>query len=376
MVNTTSADKENTNFEENRKNILTVNNFEKIKTEDVDGGFEGNLEEVFNSDKDTEEIIEVGNTEIIDEATPEDNEIIDEDDVEELKTTQTLLEGGDRNIDDNIQYNIDYILDDDEKLINPETVYKNVDNYINNYNSIEMEKYKKTFKQVYQTYSNKNYIISMINHKMTSKIIVTKNDKTKKIVKELIKPQYLFYDDDNNLLKLKKNISNSRTELMYNYEKLIARLDIKPEEKKEFEKERKNFIELLETYYTYTLYHKRINKIITTNKSKLVLQKEMSIYNENNDYESKILNSNIYSIDNNIIDTINKQNSESLVQFNNIILTLSGKKEKDISKDKKTLETIKLYLKQKQDIDTFSKTLLNNTDIQDNYINYIILELP
>ena len=302
MVNITSADKENTNFEENRKNILTVNNFENIKTEDADGGFEGNLEEVINNDKDTEEVIEVGNTEIIDEATSEDNEIIDEDDVEELKTTQTLLEGGanDHILDDNIQYTIDYILDDDEKLINPETVYKNVDNYINNYNSLEMEKYKKTFKQLYQTYSNKNYIISMINHKMTCKIIITKNDKTKKIVKELIKPQYFFYDDNNNLLKLKQNISNSRTELMYNYEKLIARLDIKPEEKKEFEKERKNFIELLETYYTYTLYHKKINKIITTNKSNLLLQKEMSIYNENNDYESKILNGNIYSIDNRI----------------------------------------------------------------------------
>ena len=52
---------------------------------------------------------------------------------------------------------------------------------------------------------------------------------------------------------------------------------------------------MLETYYTYNLYHKKINKIITTNKSKLVLQKEMSFYSEKNEYEIKILNSNIYT---------------------------------------------------------------------------------
>ena len=75
---------------------------------------------------------------------------------------------------------------------------------------------------------------------------------------------------------------------------------------------------------------------------------------------------------NNIIDTINKYNSENLVNFNNIILNLSGKKEKDINKDKKTLETIKNYIKQRQEIESFTKTLTNNTDIQDEYINYIV----
>ena len=239
-----------------------------------------------------------------------------------------------------------------------------------------MQKYKKNFKQLYQSYSTKNYTISMVKYKSTSKIIVTKNDKTKKIVKELIKPQYLFYDEDNNLLKLKRNISNERTELLYKYETLIAKLNITPEDKKAFEKERSNFIEKLETYYTYTLYHKKINKIITTNKSNLVLQKEISVYKENNDYESKILNSNIYSIDNNVIDTINKQNSDNLINFNNIMLSLSGKKDKDITKDKKTIETIKTYLKQRQEIESSTKSLSNNTDIQDEYINYIILELP
>jgi hypothetical protein len=392
MVNNTNN---NNIVEENKKNVLSVQNFDSVirhnntnTNTNLKTDLKGNLDELFESenfqdDNDIEDIehIEDINKEGKTNSSLEvvsNEEVIDESDLEELQSSDTanLLQGGVRNTEIDIIYNIDYILVDDEKLINPEKVYKNVDTYINNYNSIEMQKYKKNFKQLYQSYSTKNYTITMVKYKSTSKIIVTKNDKTKKIVKELIKPQYLFYDEDNNLLKIKRNISNERTELLYKYETLIAKLNITPEDKKAFEKERSNFIENLETYYTYTLYHKKINKIITTNKSNLVLQKEISVYKENNDYESKILNSNIYSIDNNVIDTINKQNSDNLINFNNIMLSLSGKKDKDITKDKKTIESIKTYLKQRQEIESSTKSLSNNTDIQDEYINYIILELP
>ena len=274
-----------------------------------------------------------------------------------------------------IIYNIDYILDDDEKLINPEKVFKQVDIYITNYNSSKMQKYKQSFKNLYQKYSNKNYTIMQEKHNTTTKIVVTRNDKTKKVIVELIKPSYLFYDKDDNLIILKRKISNARTELLYKYEGLISKINITPEEKKEFEKERTKFIELLEDYYTYTLYHKKINNIITNNKSNIILQKEIVIYKENNDYESKILSSNIYSIDNSIIDIINKNNYNSLSQYNNIILSLSGKKEIEINKDKKIIDSIKTYIKNKIDIDLYSQSLFKKTDIQDEYINYIILDV-
>ena len=68
------------------------------------------------------------------------------------------------------------------------------------------------------------------------------------------------------------------------------------------------------------------------------------------------------------------------------MFTLSGKTDKvkdkekvqvqDIIKNKKTVETIKAYIKQRQEIELFTKSLSNNTDVQDEYINYIILELP
>ena len=412
MVINTIINEENKNV--NKLNVLSVNNFENVmshanKNEGV------NLNQVLESE---DTIISNTNLESDDLGSdslesqnlkPNHLEIIGEDDVEEIQSltkTSTLLEGGKRkdakdakdaiNNDndsdghskiisenetenDKIIYTIEYILEDDEKLINPDKVYQNVDKYINNYNSDKIKKYKNEFKQLYQTYSNKNYIIETKKFTTTYKITVIKNDKSKKIVKELIKPLYMFYNEDSNLLKMKRNISNSRSELLYKYEIITSKLNITPEEKKEFEKERSKFIEMLEDYYTYTLYHKKINKIITINKSSLVLQKEMSVYKENNDNENKILNSNIYTIDNTIIETINKYNSDNLISFNNIMLTLSGKKdnEKDKnSKDKKTIETIKSYLKEKQEIESFTKKISKNTDIQDEYINYIIMELP
>ena len=397
MVNNTNIIEDS---KENQKQILGINNFENVLThnvnsrnEEINTGLNSSLNSVISSEdskddgysEDAEATRDIESTESTDDNSENIeghnkkplHEVIDEGDVEEIQTNSEmtdLLQGGKSNTDD-IIYTIEYILEDDEKLINPEKIYQNVDKYINNYNSDKVKKYKNDFKQLYQTYSNKNYIIETRKFTTTYKITVIKNDKSKKIVKELVKPLYMFYNEDNNILKMKRNISNSRTELLYKYEKITSKLNITPEEKKEFEKERSKFIEMLEDYYTYTLYHKKINKINTLNKSNLILQKELTFYRDNNDYESKILNSNMYSIDNNIIDTINKYNSENLVNFNNIILTLSGKKEKDINKDKKTLESIKSYIKQRQEIESFTKTLTNNTDIQDEYINYIILEL-
>jgi len=388
----------NTNIIEDRKEkqtqILGINNFDNVLThnlnsnnKEVHNNLNSSLNSVISSedsayseDNNSKTYIskfsESADSNIVNNKN-QLKEVIGEDDFNEMQKTnemQNLLQGGKSNNDD-IIYTIEYILEDDEKLINPEKVYENVDKYINNYNSDKIKKYKNDFKQLYQTYSNKNYIIETKKFTTTYKITVIKNDKLKKIVKELVKPLYMFYNQDNNILKMKTNISNSRTELLYKYEKIIAKINITPEEKKEFEKEKSKFIEMLEDYYTYTLYHKKINKINILNKSNLILQKELIFYKENNDYESKILNSNMYSIDNNIIDTINKYNSENLVNFNNIILNLSGKKEKDINKDKKTLETIKTYIKQRQEIESFTKTLTNNTDIQDEYINYIVLKL-
>ena len=395
----------NSNIEQNKNIILGINNFNEVQQSQNNDNSNYNSGVISNEniedqsvslgdnegkgEDEEEETISIGknhnvienDVDINDEETmsnsKNDSEIIDGDALEEIENViendvkNPLLAGG-VNIDE--EYKIDFILEDDIKLVNSEKIFNQVNEYIDNYNNPNIQSYKKNFKQLYQTYSNKNYVITTnISNNNTIKIIVTKNDKTKKIVKELTKPKYLFYNENDNLIKLKRDISNSRTELLYKYEKIIAKINITPDEKKEFEKERSNFIEQLETYYIYMLYHKKINKINTTNKTNITFQKEFLVFKENNEYESKILNSNIYLIDNNDIDAINKSNSENLNKYNNIMLSLSGKKESEISKDKKIIENIKSYIKTKNEIDVFTQSLLKKTDIQDNIINYIVL---
>ena len=395
----------NSNIEQNKNIILGINNFNEVQQSQNNDNSNYNSGVISNEniedqsvslgdnegkgEDEEEETISIGknhnvienDVDINDEETmsnsKNDSEIIDGDALEEIENViendvkNPLLAGG-VNIDE--EYKIDFILEDDIKLVNSEKIFNQVNEYIDNYNNPNIQSYKKNFKQLYQTYSNKNYVITTnISNNNTIKIIVTKNDKTKKIVKELTKPKYLFYNENDNLIKLKRDISNSRTELLYKYEKIIAKINITPDEKKEFEKERSNFIEQLETYYIYMLYHKKINKINIANKTSITFQKEYLVFKENNDYESKILNSSIYLIDNNDIDTINKYNSENLNEYNNIVSTLSSKKEEEISKDKKILEKIKSYIKNKNEINLFSQSLIKKTDLQDKIINFIIL---
>ena len=305
-----------------------------------------------------------------------DNKIDKKQDIKDIKDIKD-------NIDND--YNIDYILPEDEKLINIEKVIKQVDKYIENYNSPQMITYNQSFKQLLQKYSNKKYIIKTIKNKNDSiKIIVVKNDKLsdisydkKNIIKEITKPIYLFYDENCNLYKLKNKISNFRTELQYKYEILTTKLNININEKKDFEIERQNLIELLEEYYIYTLYHKKINNINTNNKTSLLIQEISGFYKENIEKNTPILNSNLYNIDNASIEIINKINIDKLTQYNNLMIQLSGKTSDKIKKDKKLMDEINNYLDKKEINvinDNIKKSIIQTNE--DKLINYIILSLP
>jgi hypothetical protein len=60
------------------------------------------------------------------------SELIQSIDTDSNNNPNELLKGGVNQ--DIVIYNIDYLLEDDEKLINTEKVIKQVDTYINNYN--------------------------------------------------------------------------------------------------------------------------------------------------------------------------------------------------------------------------------------------------
>ena len=215
------------------------------------------------------------------------------------------------NTEDNtidIEYNINYLVNDDEKLINVEKVKSQVDIYIDNFNSDIMKQYNIKFNKLYQKYSNKNYKIETFPVKSkdnytSTKIIVKKNDKKNdNIIIEIIKPQYIYYDNNSNLYHFKNKISNKRHELLYKYELLVSQLNVSIEDKSQFEKEKTEFIEMLEEYYIYTLYHKKINKIFNINKTKLIIQSKYNL--EKNDNVVSVLSGDTYYINNNLIENI------------------------------------------------------------------------
>ena len=72
---------------------------------------------------------------------------------------------------------------------------------------------------------------------------------------------------------------------------------------------------------------------------------------------------------------MNIYNTDKLTEYNNIILQLKGKTQKDIQKDSKFIEEIKLYLDKtnKNNILTKIKDTINK---EESYINYIIYKLP
>lgn len=359
---------------ENNLEVLTNLPENNTKSSLLEGGYREesiitNIDNEEDKEEDKKEDVTEENTS--DETKEEDEQksnLLEDNSKEDHSENQ-----GGGAISDGIVYEIDFLIADDKELIDITKVNNTVDKYINNFNSEELKKYKQSFKNLYQKYSNKRYIINNIGKVITVVKDEKKKDihknmkdmKNKDIVMELKKPHYLYYNNNGNLDILKMEISNDRVKLQYLYQTLVNKLNVSLDEKKDFEKRRKKFIESLETYYIYTLYHKKINKISTTNKVNIIIQELLG--------DNNLLESNIYSVDNSLIDLINKQNASKLNEFNNLVSKMQSIK--NIKDDKKILETIKEYLN-KNETNKLLDSIKLNAKQQDNYIDYIITELP
>ena len=328
------------------------------------------VDETIDETIDESELMNEPIDEPIDDKIHKDNLIIDNNEEEPINsdTENYNVESVD------IEYTIDFLIPNDEKLVDIEKINNKVDNYINNFNSEIMTNYKNEYSKLYKKYSNMNYKIKILPKDKNElvKIVVLKNDKTEKLIKELTKPNYLYYNDI--LSELKTNISNEREKILFKYKELISNKELSINDKHNFEKEKDKFINLLEDYYSYTLYHKKINKISTTNSKSNLLLQNLNTIDSLETSKSKLIG-DIYSIDTTLINEMNTLNSTKLTEYNSIIQQLLGKKIEDIKKDTKLKEEIKLYLDTTLKHNLDSK-IQNEKNKQDNYINYIITKLP
>ena len=291
-----------------------------------------------------------------------------------------------------VEYKIKYLVPDDEHLVNIDRIKSTVKKYIENYHSDAMKKYKQLFKIVYQKYSSKRYLIDntdteiIVSRVSEGSSKASKNEK-RDIVYEISKPKYIFYNKDNNLIHMKSIISNKRLELQIHYQSLVNKLDVQPEEKKQFEKERKQFIDLLERYYIYDLYNHQINNISLEGKSNIVVQ-ELHGFLKDNTEKKFTLDGNLYTIDNSLVERINANNSNRLNTYNDLMVKLQSSKSTSSSssrekadkteKDKreKLIDEIKEYLKSNDENAKLNNEIKDAVRIQNTYIDYIIYKLP
>lgn len=291
-----------------------------------------------------------------------------------------------------VEYKIKYLVPDDEHLVNIDRINSTVKKYIENYHSDAMKKYKQLFKIVYQKYSSKRYLIDntdteiIVSRVSEGSAKASKNEK-RDIVYEISKPKYIFYNKDNNLIHMKSIISNKRLELQIHYQSLVNKLDVQPEEKKQFEKERKQFIDLLERYYIYDLYNHQINNISLEGKSNIVVQ-ELHGFLKDNTEKKFTLDGNLYTIDNSLVERINANNSNRLNTYNDLMVKLqsaksissssSREKADKTEKDKreKLIDEIKEYLKSNDENAKLNNEIKDAVRIQNTYIDYIIYKLP
>ena len=295
---------------------------------------------------------------------------------------------------------------DDEQLVNSDKIKSTVKRYIDNYHSDAMKKYKQLFKIVYQKYSNKRYLIDNTDTEIiVSKVSegASKGSKMGKrdVVYEISKPIYIFYNKANNLNLMKSMISNKRQELQIHYQSLVNKLDVQPEEKTQFEKARKQFIELLERYYIYDLYNHQINNISLDGKSNIVVQ-ELHGFLKDNAEKKFTLDGNLYKIDNSLVERINSHNSNRLNIYNELMIKLqsakytsSSSKESTKQTDKsdkadkadkaekteksaraKIIDEIKEYLKASEETSKLNNEIKDVVRVQNTYIDYIIYKLP
>ena len=295
------------------------------------------------------------------------------------------------------EYKINYLVLDDEHLVNPDKIKSTVKRYIENYQSDAMKKYKQLFKIVYQKYSSKKYLIDNTDTEIIVSKLAEKTSKDYKIGKrdivyEISKPQYIFYNKYNNLILMKSIISNKRLELQIHYQSLVNKLDVQLEEKKQFEKDRKQFIDLLERYYIYNLYNHHINNIALEGKSNIVFQELRGFLNDHAE-KTFALDGNLYSIDNSLIDRININNSSKLDIYNELMVKLQSVKSTSISSIEKTKQTAKIdktekdkreklideikeYLKSCAETAKLNDEIKDAILVQNTYVDYIIYKLP
>jgi hypothetical protein len=261
-------------------------------------------------------------------------------------------------------YQNEMLNEEDDKLINKDTINNNVLKYYQNYYSEDYQTYLKLLKSIPQKYNRKSYeIVYQGKDIIVNKII---GEKKRNHIGTITKPKYQLNINEF-LYSLKTDIRNRRNSLMIEYKRHLSTDNITMIDKNTFLQHKKEYIELLERYYSIKKYYMKINNISYDNKKNILIYNLEAKIN-NNDTIKELIECNVYKISNNLIDQINQTKKNKLELYNEIMRKY--KLNEDV-----TDEEIKDYLN-KEEYNNNNKILNNEIKKLNNTIDYYIEELP
>lgn len=237
-------------------------------------------------------------------------------------------------------------------LINRENVIKLTEKYIKTYYSTEFQNYNIDLKKLYLKYNKKH----IIENKNNTVYLRKKNSKGKYVLK-VRKPVYINIKEKLNELDNKIQITKFNVEKLFDYLKFDNK---DPNKLKEFNKNKEEYIKLLEEYESIKLYD-----IVINNKD--ITEKTSNIYYHNIVSKPDInayLEEEQYNIPNELIDIINNNKVQELIKYNNLLSMIK-------SNDKGLKKHIKDYLMEINN-NSFENKINNFKKIQENYIKFIV----
>lgn len=262
-------------------------------------------------------------------------------------------------------------------LINKDKVRKLIRKYIDNYNNKKFTDYKngyytkELFNKVGKSYHllHKNNSIYLV--KTNNKSIDQLNNKNiSNYVMKVKQPKYIYIKEE--LKKLNNIIKSEKQKLDSLYLNLKSKNKHTKDEINSFTKLKSHYIEILERKEAIRIYNIIVNNIKSENVQQISFPKLVSDINKNNEYLEK----NKYEIPNDIIEQINKDQNVKLIEYTNL-MSLLRQKQSDKQDEVTIKETIKTYLKNnKKNEVIMNKEIDKYIKEQDNYIDYIVEELP
>ena len=321
-----------------------------------------------------EQQVEQDDGEEVEEANDQQVEQDDEEEVEEANDQQVRQDDGIKNKDHFFleggakqKFEIDLETISNNPLLDSERIKNKAEEYLNNYYSNEYTKYNDNLELFYKKMKKNEYLKHEKNFIYIIKSSKIKKEKEKEIILDKIKkPKYQYISK--RIFELETLIKNYNIKVVNMFNNMKSKVISNPNEIKIFKKEKSKYVSLLEEKEILELYYRTINKIDINEINKDVIYQNKNVKTLNS--KDIILESKLYKISNETVNNINVIQSERLNQYNDIMVEL--KKDKvDADTKKKIID----YLSNKElkNIITKNKSV---KEIQDQYIDYIVIEKP